>query len=87
MSINWSTRVKNPTWWAQVICAIVMPLIVGVGAQWNDMTTWATLGDTLLRAIGNPVVVVAMITSLWTAVTNPTTPGTFDSPDGKHVKE
>ena len=31
MSINWKVRVKNPTWWAQVVCAVVLPLIVGTG--------------------------------------------------------
>ena len=39
----------------------------------------ATLGDTLLRAIQNPVVVVSMLVSLWTALTDPTTEGTGDS--------
>lgn len=80
MNINWKVRVKNPTWWAQVVCAIVLPLIVGTGAQWSDMTSWQTLGATLLAALMNPVVVVAMLVQLWTAVTDPTTAGTSDSP-------
>ncbi len=79
MSINWKVRVKNPTWWAQVVCAVVLPLIVGTGAQWSDMTSWQTLGQTLLAALMNPVVVVAMLVQLWTAVTDPTTAGTSDS--------
>lgn len=79
MSINWKVRVKNPTWCAQVVCAIVLPLVVGTGAQWSDMTSWQTLGSTLLAAIMNPVVVVAMLVQLWTAVTDPTTAGTSDS--------
>ena len=68
MSINWKVRVKNPTWWAQVGCAVVLPLIVGTGAQWSDMTSWQTLGQTLLAALMNPVVVVAMLVQLWTAI-------------------
>lgn len=79
MSINWKVRVKNPTWCAQVVCAVVLPLIVGTGAQWSDMTSWQTLGQTLLAALMNPVVVVAMLVQLWTAVTDPTTAGTSDS--------
>ena len=80
MNINWKVRIKNPTWWAQVVCAIVLPLVVGTGAQWSDMTSWQTLGATLLAALMNPVVVVAMLVQLWTAVTDPTTAGTSDSP-------
>ena len=57
----------------------MLPLVVGVGAEWDQMTSWATLGDTLLRAIQNPVVVVSMVVSLWTALTDPTTAGTGDS--------
>jgi len=79
MNINWTVRVNNPMWWAQVVCAIVLPLIIGVGAEWTDMTSWGTLVSTLLQAIQNPVVVVSMIASLWTAVTDPTTKGVGDS--------
>lgn len=79
MNINWTVRVNNPMWWAQVVCAIVLPLIIGVGAEWTDMTSWGTLASTLLQAIQNPVVVVSMLASLWTAVTDPTTKGVGDS--------
>lgn len=79
MQINWRIRFKNPVFLAQLACAIVMPLIVGVGSEWSDMTSWATLGSTVMAALGNPVVVVAMLTSVWACVTDPTTSGTGDS--------
>ena len=79
MNINWKVRSNNWVWWAQVICAIVLPLIVGTGAKWEEMTSWALLGKTLLEALKNPVVVVSMIVSLWTAITDPTTKGLGDS--------
>lgn len=79
MKINWQIRFKNPTWWAQVACAVVLPLVVGMGASWEDMTSWATLGSTVAAALGNPVVVVTMLTSLWAAITDPTTSGVSDS--------
>lgn len=78
-NINWTVRVNNPIWWAQVVASIVLPLIVGVGFEWADMTSWATLGQTLLAALGNPVVVVSMLISLWNTVTDPTTEGVGDS--------
>ena len=51
MKINWKVRIKNPVWWAQVIIAIVSPILVGLGLQWSDMTTWKTLGQALFDAI------------------------------------
>lgn len=78
-NINWSVRVKNPVWWAEVIASIVVPLIVGIGMSWDDMTSWATLGQALATAMGNPVVVVSMLVSLWNTITDPTTAGIGDS--------
>lgn len=79
MQINWKVRFRNPVFVAQLVCAVVMPLVVGTGAAWEDMTSWATLWQTLATALGNPVVVVTMLTSLWAAITDPTTSGTSDS--------
>ena len=42
-NINWKVRLKNPTFWAQIILSIISPILVGLGAQWQDMTTWAAL--------------------------------------------
>lgn len=53
--------------------------LVGLGVQWEDMTSWATLGDALYRAVLNPVIVVSIIVSVWTAITDPTTSGLSDS--------
>lgn len=79
MQINWRIRFKNPVFLAQLACAVVMPLIVGMGAEWSDMTSWAALGSTIMAALGNPVVVVAMLASVWACVTDPTTSGIGDS--------
>lgn len=78
-SINWNVRLKNPVFLAQVVCAIVLPLIVGVGAEWSDMTSWFKLGQTVLSGLQNPVVFISMVTSLWACITDPTTSGTSDS--------
>lgn len=79
MKINWKVRIKNPVWWAQIIIAIVSPILVGLGLQWSDMTTWKSLGQALFDAICNPVIVVSVIASVWTAITDPTTKGVSDS--------
>lgn len=79
MKINWKVRIKNPVFWAQVAIAIISPILVGLGLQWQDMTTWAALGNALLKAVSNPVIVVSVIASLWACITDPTTAGTSDS--------
>lgn len=79
MQINWKVRFKNPIFVAQLACAIVMPLITGMGYEWSQMTTWATLGEVIAAALGNPVVVVAMIVSVFNLITDPTTSGISDS--------
>lgn len=79
MKINWQIRFKNPVFIAQLACAVVMPLITGMGYEWSQMTTWATLGEVIAAALGNPVVVVTMLTSLWACITDPTTSGISDS--------
>ena len=79
MQINWKIRLKNPVFIAQLTCAVVMPLITGMGYEWSQMTTWATLGEVIAAALGNPVVVVAMVVSVFNLITDPTTSGLSDS--------
>lgn len=78
-NINWKVRLKNPTFWVQIVIAIISPILVGLGVQWQDMTTWAALWDAFVRAVGNPVIVVSVIGSVWACITDPTTKGTVDS--------
>ncbi len=79
MQINWKVRFRNPVFVAQLVCAVVMPLITGMGYEWSQMTTWATLGEVIAAALGNPVVVVAMVVSVFNLITDPTTSGISDS--------
>lgn len=81
MHINWKIRFKNPVFIAQLACAIVLPLITGMGFEWSQMTTWTTLGEVVASALGNPVVVVSMLVSVFNLVTDPTTSGLSDSMD------
>ena len=79
MNINWKVRLKNPTFWAQIILSIISPILVGLGAQWQDMTTWAALWDALRNAVSNPVIVVSVLVSVWNLLNDPTTSGLSDS--------
>ena len=79
MKINWKVRFKNPAFYANLAVAILMPIFMYMGLTWEDMTTWAALGNLVVEAVKNPVVVVAVIVSLWNAITDPTTKGISDS--------
>lgn len=78
-TINWKVRLKNPLFWAQAIAAVLSPILVGLGLQWEDMTSWGALWLALRDAVGNPVLLVAALASLWACVTDPTTEGLGDS--------
>lgn len=77
--INWKVRFKNPLFWVQLVAAISVPMFAGVGLEWEAMTTWAALGETIVKAVSNPVVIVAMLVAAWGVVNDPTVAGAGDS--------
>lgn len=79
MKINWKVRMKNPVFWAQLVTAIVLPILAYLGLQWSDMTSWAALGEILVQAVKNPVILVSVVVSVWGIVNDPTTAGLSDS--------
>ena len=87
MKINWKVRVKNPIFWVNIVIAIVAPILAYFGLEWKDMTTWGKLGELFLQALQNPVVIVAMVVSVWNAVNDPTTKGLADSEKAMTYKE
>ena len=78
-NINWKVRMKNPVFWIQVGAAVILPILAYFGLTWEDMTSWTAIGNILLRAIQNPVVIAAVLTSVWNAINDPTTAGLKDS--------
>lgn len=79
MKINWKVRFSNPLFIVQLALAIITPILAYFGLAWEDMTTWSSIGTMLLDAVKNPVVVVAVLVSVWNAVNDPTTEGIGDS--------
>ncbi len=79
MKINWKVRFANPEFWKQIVLAVFVPLLAYYGMMWDDMTTWAAIGDLFVQAIKNPVVVMSVVVSVYNAVIDPTTKGIGDS--------
>ena len=79
MKINWKVRFKNPVFWANLAVAIFLPMLAALGLRWEDVTSWAALGNVLLEAVKSPVIVVSVIVSIWNLIGDPTTTGPSDS--------
>lgn len=79
MKINWQVRFKNPVFWVSIIISVVSPILAYLGISWDSVTTWQALGDMFVQAVSNPVIVVAVICSVYTAIIDPTTKGLSDS--------
>lgn len=77
--INWKVRLRNPVFWAELAAAVVLPILAYMGLGWEDMTSWAALGGIFLEAVKNPVILTAVVVSVWNAVNDPTTKGLKDS--------
>lgn len=79
MKINWKVRKENILFIAQIAISIFVPILAYFGMNWEDLTTWASIGNLLWQAIQNPVVVLAVAVSVFNAITDPTTKGIGDS--------
>ena len=77
--MNLKVRFKNPVFIAQLILSILTPILAYAGLTMQDLTTWNTLGQLLLNALGNPYVLGLIIISIWNALNDPTTEGFSDS--------
>ena len=79
MKINWKVRFKNPVFVAQLILAILIPILTYANLTVQDLTTWKAVLDLLIDAVCNPYVCGLVIISLWNAINDPTTAGIGDS--------
>lgn len=80
-TINWKIRFhrKNLLFLIQTAASLILPVLAYFGLEAADLTTWDVVFETVLRAIRNPYVVLMILTSLFHAVTDPTTRGIRDS--------
>ena len=79
MKINWKIRFKNPVFIAQLVMAVIFPILGYMGITAADLNTWQALGNVLLGAISNPYVLALVVASVWQSINDPTTSGVKDS--------
>lgn len=77
--INFKVRFKNPVFIAQLILAILTPILAYAGLTVQDLTSWSALGNVLQEALANPYVLGLVVVSVWNAINDPTTAGVTDS--------
>ena len=77
--MNLKVRFKNPVFIAQLVLAILTPILAYAGLTVQDITSWGKLGQILFDAIQNPYVLGLVVVSVWNALTDPTTVGLGDS--------
>lgn len=77
--INIKVRFRNPVFIAQLILAVLTPILAYAGLTMQDLTTWKALGELLLGAVKNPYVLSLVVVSVFNAITDPTTAGVKDS--------
>lgn len=79
MKINWEVRFKNPVFWAQILLAVLTPILAYSGLALKDLTTWNAVFDTVKSAVLNPYVLGLVAVSVFNALNDPTTKGLSDS--------
>ena len=79
MNINWKIRFKNPLFWAQIVLAVLSPIMGVTQMSFADLTSWYILGELLKFAVSSPYVWGLVAISVFNAITDPTTTGIGDS--------
>lgn len=77
--INLKVRLRNPVFIAQLILAILTPILAYAGLTFQDLTSWEALANILIGAIRSPYVLGLIAVSVWNALNDPTTKGISDS--------
>ena len=77
--INWKIRLKNPMFIAQLVLSVIMPILAYLGLTAENLSSWAKLGEILIKAVSSPYILGLVLVSLYNAITDPTTTGFTDS--------
>ncbi len=77
--INWKIRLKNPMFIAQLVLSVIMPILAYLGLTAEDLSSWAKLGEVLIKAVSSPYILGLVLVSVYNAITDPTTTGFTDS--------
>jgi phi LC3 family holin len=77
--INWKIRFLNKTFLLQVLGSLFLPILAYQGMRMEDLTSWSSMGDLLIKTFTNPYLLGITLWSVFNAVTDPTVKGIGDS--------
>ena len=77
--INWKIRFSNPVFIAQLVMAVLLPIVAYNNIELADLTTWSGLIKLLVGTVSNPFLLAVVANSVYGAITDPTTKGFKDS--------
>lgn len=77
--INWGVRFSNPVFVANLVMAIILPIVAYNQITIEDLTTWDGLVNLLIGAISNPFLLAVVVNSVYASIIDPTTDGLKDS--------
>lgn len=87
MKINWKVRFKNPYFYLALVLAVVAPVGVSFGINFDDLTSWPIVWDIANKALLTPHLVITVFISVVAFLIDPTTKGLKDSPQAMKYKE
>ena len=77
--MNWKVRFRNPVFWVQIVVSAFAAVLAYAGLTAADLTTWESVGALLCNAVRNPYCLFLVLSSVWSAVNDPTTKGVAGS--------
>lgn len=81
MKLNLKVRFNkdNMTFILRFLFALFTPVLVYMGINWDELTTWNKIGEILVTFITNPYLVGLTFVNAFNMVPDPTTKGLSDS--------
>lgn len=77
--INWRVRLKNPVFVANLVVALLLPIVTYNNMEFTDLTTWKGLLDLIVNAFSNPFLLALVVTNAYGVINDPTVKGLTDS--------
>ena len=81
--MNLKVRIKNPTFWVQIIIGAFATALAYAGLTAADLTTWMGVWNVIKGTVSNPYCLLLVASNIWNALNDPTTAGLGDSTNAK----
>ena len=79
--INWTVRFskENKAFYFRLLLSVAVPVLGYFGLKFEDLTSWGSVFDVLVKALANPYVLGLTVVNVLNVIPDPTTKGFGDS--------